>query len=404
MMKRTFLSLFLFAFAISILAQETAQWRGPGRNGLYPETGLLKTWPASGPKLLWHFDELGEGHTSAAVTKDKIFVAGTIKGIGYIFALSPEGKQLWKMRFGEEWTDNWNGVRSTPLVHQGKVYIMSSFGKLVCMGAERGNIIWTVDLFGTYGGQQIEWGVTENLLIEDEKLFITVGGTKHNIIALNKDTGKLIWTSGGNGEKSSYGSPLLINLQGRKLLVTMTEKSLLGLDAATGKKLWRQELINTYGVHPNTPIYSNGNLFITTGYGTGGYMLKLSADGSQATKTWFNATLDPKTGGVVLLNGVIYGFGDKNRGFHGVDWVSGKTVFSDKFNQKGGSVIAADGMLYAYDESGEVALLQPTAGGIKKTGSFKVPFGSAQHWAHPVISNGKLFIRHGESLMVYKIN
>ncbi|MBK7030470.1 MAG: PQQ-like beta-propeller repeat protein [Bacteroidales bacterium] len=270
------------------------------------------------------------------------------------------------MRFGEEWTENWNGVRSTPLVHQGKVYIMSSFGKLVCMGAERGNIIWTVDLFATYGGQQIEWGVTENLLIDDEKLFVTVGGTRHNIIALNKDTGKQIWTSSGNSEKSAYGSPLLISFPGRKLLVTMTEQSLLGLDVATGKKLWRQELVNTYGVHPNTPIYSNGNLFITTGYGTGGYMLKLSAEGSIATKTWSNATLDPKTGGIVLLNGVIYGFSDKNRGFHGVDWASGKTVFSDKFNQKGGSVIAADGMLFAYDESGEVALLQPTSGGFKK--------------------------------------
>jgi len=388
---------------LSAAAQEIAQWRGPNRNGVYPASNLLKSWPSSGPRLLWHFDGLGEGHTSAAVTKDKVYVAGTQNGIGYIFALDHEGKQIWKMRFGEEWTESYNGVRSTPLVHSGKIYIMSSFGKLICMGAERGNIIWTVDLFNTYGGEQIKWGVTENLLIDGDKLFCTVGGNKHNVLALNKDTGKLIWSSPGNGEKSAYGSPLLIQMQGRKLLVTTTEQSLLGLDAETGKKLWRQELVNTWAVHPNTPLYENGMLYMTTGYGTGGYMLKLSADGSQVSKIWSNATLDPKTGGVVLLNGRIYGFGDKNRGFHCIDWATGKTISSNTFNNKGGNIITADGMLYAYDEGGEVALLQPTPDGFKKVSAFKVPYGSAQHWAHLVIHDGKLYVRHGEALMVYDI-
>jgi len=188
------------------------------------------------------------------------------------------------------------------------------------------------------------------------------------------------------------------------LLVTTTERSLLGLDAETGKKLWSQELVNTWAVHPNTPLYENGMLYMTTGYGTGGYMLKLSADGSQASKVWSNATLAPKTGGVVLLNGKIYGFGDKNRGFHCIDWTTGKTITSSTFNNKGGNIIAADGMLYAYDESGEVALLQPTPDGFKKISAFKVPYGSAQHWAHLVIHSGKLYVRHGGSLMVFDIS
>jgi len=388
---------------LSATAQEIAQWRGPSRNGIYPGSNLLKSWPSSGPRLLWHFDGLGEGHTSAAVTKDKVYVAGMQNGVGYIFTLDHTGKQIWKMRFGEEWTDSYNGVRSTPLVHSGKIYIMSSFGKLICMGAERGNIIWTVDLFATFGSQQIEWGLTENLLIDGEKLFVTVGGKKDNVIALNKDTGKLIWTNPGNGEKSAYASPLLIQLKGRKILITMTEFSLLGFDAETGKKLWRQELVNTYAVHPNTPLYENGMLYMTTGYGTGGYMLKLSADGSQVSKVWSNSTLDPKTGGVVLLNGRIYGFGDKNRGFHCIEWATGKTLSSNTFNNKGGNTISADGMLYAYDEGGEVALLQPTPDGFKKVSAFKVPYGSAQHWAHLVIHDGKLYVRHGEALMVYDI-
>lgn len=400
---RLLLSIAIFFLFFSVFAQEVSQWRGPDRNGVYPETSLLKTWPAQGPKLLWHFDELGEGFASAVVTREHIYTSGTINGKGYVFCLTPAGKLEWKMTYGDEWTESWNGARSTPLFYDGKVYMLSPYGKLVCFGALRGNIIWSVDIAATYGAQNITWGITENLLIDDNKLFCTVGGPKHNVVALDKDTGKLIWSCAGNGEKSAYSSPLLIKLKDRELLVTVTEKSILGIDAETGNKLWRQEIVNQYAVHPNTPIYENGFLYVVTGYGTGGFMYKLSADGSQISRTWANSTLDPKTGGALLLNGRIYGFGDRNKGFHIVDWKSGQTVATEKLNQKGGIAIAADGIIYAYDEAGEVFLLQPTSSGITKVCSFKVPYGAAQHWAYPVIKDGKLYIRHGNSLMVYDI-
>ncbi len=397
----------LVVFAIfscnDLSSQEIAQWRGANRDGIYNEPGLMQSWPVDGPKLLWHFDELGDGHSSAAVTKDRIYTCGTIDSKGYVFAFSPDGKLLWKLLFGEEWTESWPGVRSTPLIYNDKLYIISSFGKLVCMGAVRGNIIWTVDLMKTYEGQNITWGVTENLLIDGDKLFCTVGGTKNNVVALNKDNGKLIWSSAGNGEKSAYNSPILINLAKRKILVTMTEKSILGLDAETGKKLWRQEQINQYAVHANTPIYSNGYLYCVSGYGYGGVMLKLSDDGSKITKVWKDDIMDSRMGGAVLLNGKIYGIGDKNKGLHCIDWKTGKETASDKLNQKGGNIITADGLLYTYDESGEVTLLKPTATGFTKISAFKVPFGSAQHWAHLVIKNGRLYVRHGNSLMVFDI-
>lgn len=400
---RFFLSIALTILFLNLYAQEVSQWRGPERNGVYPESGLLKSWPVQGPKLLWHFDELGEGFASAVVTKEHIYTAGTINGKGYVFCLTPAGKLEWKMTYGEEWTESWNGARSTPLFYDGKVYMLSPFGKLVCFGGLRGNIIWSVDIAATYGAQNITWGITENLLIDGNKLFCTVGGPKNNVIALDKDNGKLIWSCPGNGEKSSYTSPLLLKLKDRKLLVTITEQSILGIDAETGKKLWRQEFINQYAVHPNTPIYENGFLYVVTGYGTGGIMLKLSPDGSQVSKTWSNSTLDPKTGGALLLNGRIYGFGDRNKGFHIVDWKSGQTVATEKLNQKGGIAVSADDMIYAYDEAGEVFLLQPTTAGIKKVSSFKVPYGAAQHWAYPVIKDGKLYLRHGNSMMVYDI-
>jgi outer membrane protein assembly factor BamB len=403
-MKALLISLiFCVVVNLTVSSQEIVQWRGPNRNAIFPGSGLLKTWPADGPKLLWHFDGLGDGFASATVTKDHIYTAGCINGKGYIFCLSPEGKQEWKLTYGDEWTESWNGTRSTPLFCDDKVYMMSPYGKLVCMGGDRGNIIWSVDLMKTYGCENIQWGVTENLLVDGEKLFCIVGGSKHNVIALNKDNGKLIWTSPGNGGKGAYNSPLLIKLPTRKLLVAITEKSILGLDAETGKKLWSQEFLNQYSVHPNTPIYDNGYLYCYTGYGSGGVQFKLSSDGSQVTQIWRNASLDPKIGGAVMVNSKIYGFGDKNKGFHCIDWKTGKELAFDRMNQKGGNIISADGMLYTYDESGEIALLQITGTGIKKVSSFKVPFGSQQHWAHLVIDNGKLFVRHGNSLMVYDI-
>ncbi|NVO18933.1 MAG: PQQ-binding-like beta-propeller repeat protein [Bacteroidetes bacterium] len=403
-MKTCILFLFISAaFTISVTSQEVSQWRGPNRNGIYPATGLLKVWPANGPKLLWHFDGLGEGFASAVPTKGHVYSAGCVNGKGYVFCLDAEGNQVWKITYGDEWTESWNGTRSTPLFYDGKVYMMSPYGKVVCMGGERGNIIWSADLMKTYGAENIQWGMTENLLIDDNKLFCIVGGSQHNVIALDKDNGKLVWSCPGNGDKGAYNSPLLIKLAARELLVCITEHSVLGIDAESGKKLWSQQFNNQYSVHPNTPIYDNGYLYCMTGYGAGGTMYKLSADGSQATQVWKNASLDSKTGGAIMLNSKIYGFGDKNKGFHVIDWKTGKELAVDPFNQKGGNLAAADGMIYTYDESGEVALIQITGTGIKKVSSFKVPFGNDQHWAHLVIDNGKLYVRHGNSLMVYDI-
>lgn len=393
-----------FVFNNNIFSQEASQWRGKDRDGIYDEKGLLLSWSSNGPKLLWHYDNIGEGHASASVVAhEKVYTAGMIDGKGHVFAFSLDGKLIWDTPYGEEWTESYPGSRSTPLLNDGKAYVMSGFGKIVCLSADKGKMLWSVDIMKDYDGRNITWGVTENLLIDGDKLFCTAGGIKNNVIALNKNTGKLIWSSAGNSETSAYNSPLLIKLPARKILVTMTEKSILGIDAETGKKLWNFEQVNQYAVHANTPLYSNGYLYCVSGYGTGGVMLKLSADGSSVEKAWKNAAIDSRMGGMVLLNGKIYGFGDKTKGLHCLDWKTGKELAYDKMNGRMGSIIAAEGLLYTYDESGEVALIEPTLTGFKKISGFKIPFGSAQHWAHPVIENGRLYIRHGNSLMVYDI-
>jgi outer membrane protein assembly factor BamB len=387
-----------------ISAQEASQWRGKDRDGIYDEKGLLRSWPAAGPKLLWHYDNIGDGFASASVVAhDRIFTAGATNGKGSIFAFTLDGKLIWSTPYGDEFTESFPGSRSTPLINDGKVYLMSAFGKIVCLSADKGTLLWSVDVMKEYDGRNITWGVTENLLINGDKLFCTVGGIKNNVIALNKNTGKLIWSSKGNGEVSAYCSPMIINLPARKILVTMTEKSILGIDAETGSKLWSHTQVNQWAVHANTPLYNNGYLYCVSGYGCGGVMLKLSADGTKIEDVWKNTALDSRMGGMVLLNGKVYGMGDQIKGLHCLDWKTGKELAFDKMNNKFGNIIAADGMLYTYDESGEVDLIEPTLTGFKKISSFKVPFGTQQHWAHLVIENGRLYVRHGNSLMVYDI-
>jgi outer membrane protein assembly factor BamB len=391
-------------FTTNMFAQEAAQWRGKDRDGIYSETGLLRSWPAEGPKLLWNYDNIGEGFASAAVVAhDMIYTAGAVGGKGTVFAFTLDGKLAWSTPYGDEFTESFPGARSTPMINDGKVYFMSGLGKIVCLSSDKGTLLWSVDIMKDYDGRNITWGVTENLLADGDKLFCTAGGEKNNVIALNKNTGKLIWSSIGNGELSAYCSPIIISLPARKVLVAMTQKSILGLDAETGKKLWSEGQTNEWSVHANSPLYDNGYIYCVSGYGCGGVKLKLSADGTQVENIWKNTDIDSRMGGVVLLNGKIYGMGDKVKGLHCIDWKTGKQIAYDKMNNKFGNIISADGMLYTYDESGEVALIEPTLAGFKKVSSFKVPFGSAQHWAHLVIENGRLYVRHGNSLMVYDV-
>jgi outer membrane protein assembly factor BamB len=401
---KNLVSLIVISFiCLKISAQDMVQWRGSNRDGVYNENGLLKQWPENGPTMLWHFDNLGDGHSSAVVTNSAIFITGMVGDKGYVYSLDHTGKLLWKTEYGTEWTENWNGLHSTPLYFQNRLYQLSAFGKLVCLDAKSGQIIWTVDLFNDYDGVNIQWGITENLLIDDNKLYCTPGGKTANIIALNPADGKLIWKSPGFGEASAYCSPLAIKLANRKIIVTHTANSVIGIDAADGKPLWKYEHPNKYSVHPNTPIYSDGYLFCFSGYGRGGEMLKLADDGSSVTEVWKNSSLDNQMGGLILFKGKLYGSGQVSRIWFCVDWKTGKALYTEPITYKGSNIILADDMLYSYGDNGEVSIVQPLENGFKKISSFKVPLGANQNWSHLVIKDKKLYVRHGTSLMVYSI-
>lgn len=400
---RSAIILFCLVFSIQLFAQHPdAQWRGPERTGIYNETGLLKSWPEGGPQLLWHYDGLGVGHSSAAVTNDYVITAGTLSNTGFIIAFDHNGKELWRTEFGPEWMENWDGVRSTPVIVGDKIYMVSSYGLLFCLNIADGSYVWKKDLIADFYARNIRWGITENMVVDGDLLFCTLGAENESVIAFNRHSGEVVWKCSGKGEKSAYCSPLLFTHNGRKILVTMTEKSILGIDAKDGELLWSHDQPNKWSVHANTPLYKDGMLYCTSGYGQGGVMLTISEDGNSITEKWRNQTLDPKMGGVVPFNNRIYGSGDKNKFWSCIDWETGTELYRSD-TVKIGNLIMADGLLYWYSEAGKICLVEPTDNKFNIISVFDVPFGESQHWAHLVIHNKRLFVRHGESLMVYNL-
>jgi len=392
----------LFSFATPVIAQEGTRWRGQDANGVYNEAGLLESWPADGPEILWHFDGLGQGFSSPVFAGGKIYLTGLEQTTGYLYCLSTDGKLQWKKPYGPEWSESYPGSRSSPTIAGGKVYMMSAKGRLVCMDSANGIILWSKDLLKDFGGRNLTWGMTENLVAHGDKIICTPGGAKHNIIALNRHNGSLIWSSTGKGDNPAYCSPILIKLPDRNLFVNITSVNIVGLDADTGVLLWSYPNTNQYSVHANGPIYNAGYVYCFSGYGRGGVKLKLSANGNSVTRVWTNGSMDSRIGGAVLYNGFIYGSGDQNRAWQCIDWETGKMKYSSVEIGKG-SVIYSDGKLFCYSEQGDLAMMRPLAAEFKVLGRTKVNLGSGVHWAHPVIHEGKLYIRHGNALIAYKI-
>ncbi len=396
------LTIMLFILAGSCFAQNSFQWRGQNRTGIYNGEGLMEKWPEAGPDVAWVAEGLGEGHSSVSIYKNKIFTLGMTDAKGYLFCLDMKGTLLWKKMYGEEWSESFPGSRATPTVVDDKIYFVSGLGKAYCFKVEDGSNVWTVDLIEKFGARNTKWGITESPLIVDGKVIVTPGGEKDGVVALNKDTGETIWTCNAKGEMSAYCSPLLVDHNGHKIIVTHMANSIIGIEPKSGKLLWSHDQTNKWSVHANTPIYRDGYIYGVSGYGKGGVKLKLSADGSSVTEIWRNSTLDNQMGGAVLLNGNIYGAGQNNKSYQCLDWETGEQKYSISSQGKG-VTIAAGNLLYCYADNGLMSLMQPGASEFVVKGSFKVEKGTGPHWAHPVIDNGIMYVRHGDALIAYKL-
>ena len=403
MIKLILIKLILL-FTVSISdAQIARNWRGTERLGIYHERGLLQEWPAGGPEMLWAYERLGSGFSSPVVANGNIYITGKEDGTGYVYKLSMEGDLVDRFAYGPEFHgEGYPGSRNSPAVVDDSIYIVSSNGVLVCMDANTGRITWRRDLFNDFDGRNIRWGLTENLLVDGDRIFCAPGGRKYNIVALNRHDGKVIWASEGTGEVSAYCSPLLVDHHGRKMLITHMENHIVGVSAYTGRLMWSHPHRNRWDVHPNTPIYNQGSVFAFSGYGQGGVKLQLNSAGNAVSVEWTN-DLDNQIGGAVLIDGYIYGSGHRNRFWLCVDWETGETIYRSSDIAKG-TVIWADRRLYCYSDRGELALVEPSPDGFNIRGQTNITLGSGQHWAHLVIDSGVLYVRRGNALMAFKIN
>jgi len=398
-MQKTIFTFLLFCFVWIVPAQ--IQWRND-RTGIYNETGLLKSWPAEGPELLWHFDGLGEGHSSVTIDeKGNLFVTGMTGGKGYLYVLNTDGKLQHKIEYGREFENSYPGARSAVMHDNGKLYIVSGMAELYCYDIQSLKLLWKKNYVADYNAENTKHGWHGPLLIVGEKLIIAPGGKTHNVVALNKTTGEIIWSSEGAGVMSGYGVPIYIGDQQVPQVVVMMSDYIIGLDVADGKLLWSHHHTNRFREHPNTPLYSDGMLFCTSAYGKGSVMLRLTDGGKNVEKIWEITELGHQTGHTIKLGDYIYGSGEKSN-WHCVEWQTGKVMYSDQTLARG-NIIAADGMLYIYSDKGEMALVKPNPQRFEIVGKFSITLGTEQHYAHPVIYQGVMYVRHGDTLMAYKI-
>lgn len=380
-----------------------SDWRGPNRDGIYQETNLLTEWPEGGPELLWKFSELGLGYSSPAIVGNQMFINGTIDSVSYLFNLDLNGNLNWKKAYGREFMKSYPGVRSSPIIVGEHVYVLSGIGELFCLSAIDGSKVWKVDLFSEYGAQKTQYGISESLIVDGDIIYCTPGGKEHNVIALNRFTSELVWSCKGKSEKSAYCNPLLTDINNEKYFITMTDKSVLSINAETGELAWTHPLEGIKnGAHVATPYYRDGYLFLMDGFEIGVVMLKIADDGKSAKLLWKNGLMDETNGHSVVIGDNIYGSAESKKKLICLDWHTGEVKFEiRKFAPS--TVIYADNHLYAYTYSGQLGLVQPTKTEFIDKGSFKLEKRSELHIMHPVIHNGILYVRYVNDLMAYNI-
>jgi len=392
-----FLSTIIFLYA-----GENSQWRGPDRSGIYPESGLLKSWPDGGPPILLEISGLGDGYSSPAVTDDLIIVTGMKEKRGFSFAFTKDGKPAWTTEYGEEWYRSYEGARTTPTVVGDLTYLSGALGDVTCLKTATGEIVWQKNTSSEYSAKSLRWGLTESLLVHGDLVYSTPGG-KNNMVAFNRFSGQQVWVMQESEEASAYCSPVIVTTGEAEIIVTMTGRSIIGVDPINGKLLWKHPHITDYDINPNTPYYKEGKLYCVSGYGTGGVQLSLSPDGKAIKEIWRDEKMDVQMDGFIVHNGAIFGTSHKIPAWHCINWNSGQEMWVEPGIGKS-NVIMADGLIYGYSQDGEVALIVPTTEGYKELSSFQIKKGSNQHWAHPVINSGVLYVRHGDILLAFNIN
>lgn len=380
------------------------RFHGPDGQNRSTETGLLKQWPESGPKLVWTAEGIGEGFSSVTLGGGLIYTDGNIDGKTVVTAIDFDGRTKWQKPNGPAWTTDRPGTRGTPTYDLGRVYCESPLGEVVCLDAKSGDKVWDLNILKEFEGRNITWALAESVLVDGDRLICCPGGQKGAVVALDKTTGKTVWASKSTGNTASYASPMLAQQDGLRMVLTMNAKSLIGVNADDGELLFEFPHATRYDVNAFSPLYHDGRIFVSTGYGSGSVQVKVKVDGKKASveKAWANKDLDNHHGGVLLVDGFLYGSSARGKWLC-LDWKTGETKHRADGVGKG-SLTWAEGMLYCYSENRKMGLVKASPEKHDVVSQFEVPSGGdGPSWAHPVVCGGRLYLRHSNKLYAYDV-
>ena len=381
------------------------QFHGPSRDNKSAATGLLKEWPKGGPELLWKFSECGRGYAGISEADGMLFTSGDFGQEEFVLALDANGELLWRTRNGKSWRGSTPGSRATPTWSAGAVYHMSPTGRLAAMEAGTGKEMWAVDLEQTYGARWGAWALSENVIVEGDMVLCVPGGTRGRIVALNKATGKPVWVNKTIRDDVAYSSPVVATHNGVRQFIVLMEKSVVSVDVRTGRLLWSHGHRNRYNQNATPVVFHGGCVFVASGHQAGGRLLEISPTSDGVREVWFSEEFDNCHGGVLALDGHLYGSGCRlyHKGLLCVEFRTGKTVYRAEGIGKV-SITHADGLLYCVGQEGEASLVEATPRGAKVLGRFAVPQESKDPClAHPVVHGGRLYIRHAQNLFAYNV-
>jgi outer membrane protein assembly factor BamB len=381
------------------------QFRGPNRDNLSKETGLADQWPSGGPQLLQTITGAGEGYSSMSLVGDLMYTMGNRDGAEYVIAMNRQtGDIVWKTRSGDEYHDGTgDGPRGTPSVINGKVYSLGGNGDLTCLDASTGSVVWQQNILQKYKGSNIVWGISESVLVDDGNVICSPGGTDATVVALNADSGKVVWKSRVPEQpQASYASPVVSKIGNVKQYVIFTSKGICGVRAKDGEPLWGQNASSNGTANCATPLIFDNYVFSSSDYGTGAELVELSAQGGKVTPRQVYFTKDMKNhhGGMVLLNGHV--FGSNSERLACVNLETGKATWQKP--ELKGSVVYADGNIVFRHENGPVHLVAADTEEYRELGRFEQPDRSGRPaWAHPVIAGGRLYLRDQDKILVYDL-
>ena len=395
-------AILLLALAQHALAQSTAdwpQWRGPNRDGISKETGLLKQWPAEGPPLVWKASGAGGGYSSFSVANGKLYTMGLRGEREYVVAFDvATGKEAWATPHGSAFrNDRGDGPRGTPTIDGDRLYALGGSGDLTALDARTGKIVWSKNVLREFGGSNITWGISESPLVLGDKVLVNAGGPGASIVALNKANGALIWKS--QSDKAGYSSAIPVEVNGTTQVVFFTAERAVGLDAKDGHLLWEYGRPANNVANVATPIARANRVFISSDYGTGGGVVEIKAD-NKAQEIWFTKDMRNHHSSSVLIGDYLYGFSSAI--LTAIRFDTGEIAWRDRSVGKG-SLVYADGNLYCFSENGVVGLVEATPTGYKEKGRFRLAQGNLPTWTHPVVVGGRLYLRDQDTIYAYDV-